>query len=122
MKKITIYTSKTCAYCKKLKEVFNAQDISFEEKDNTDNQEEWIRVQQVTGLAIFPTINHDNNYYLPGRDYNNPEQLISILKAVNKDTHSLDIKSKEAMKTLVYTINQGFGRIVQELKELKNVD
>ena len=70
MKEITIYTSKTCGYCKKLKEVFNSNDIKFIEKNNEDYQSDWIKIQKLTGLSTWPTTVQGNNYYIPGRDYN----------------------------------------------------
>lgn len=35
MKKITIYTTKTCPYCKMAKQYFNQNNVQYEEKDVT---------------------------------------------------------------------------------------
>ena len=120
MKEITIYTSKTCGYCKKLKEVFNSNDIKFIEKNNEDYQSDWIKIQKLTGLSTWPTTVQGNNYYIPGRDYNNPEQLLSLLNNDHTEEFSVELRSEQAMKTLIYSINQGFGRLITEINKLKD--
>ena len=120
MKEITIYTSKTCGYCKKLKEFFNSKDIKFTEKNNEDYQSDWIKIQRLTGLSTWPTTVQGNNYYIPGRDYNNPEQLLSLLNNDHTEEFSVELRSEQAMKTLIYSINQGFGRLITEINKLKN--
>jgi len=120
MKEITIYTSKTCGYCKKLKEFFNSKDIKFTEKNNEDYQSDWIKIQRLTGLSTWPTTVQGNNYYIPGRDYNNPEQLLSLLNNDHTEEFSVELRSEQAMKTLIYSINQGFGRLITEINKLKD--
>ena len=120
MKEITIYTSKTCPYCKKLKQVLDNKDIKFTEKDSTEYQSEWIQLQRVTGLATWPAVVQGDNIYLPGRDYNNPEQLISLLNNNNEEKYSSDLRVEQALKTLIYSINQGFGRLITEINKLKD--
>tara|TARA_R100000995_G_C3465212_1_gene115285 strand:+ start:768 stop:1148 length:381 start_codon:yes stop_codon:yes gene_type:complete len=120
MKEITIYTSKTCGYCKKLKEFFNSKDIKFIEKNNEDYQSDWIKIQRLTGLSTWPTTVQGDNYYIPGRDYNNPEQLLSLLNNDYTENFSVELRSEQAMKTLIYSINQGFGRLITEINKLKD--
>tara|TARA_Y100000004_G_C8773576_1_gene351799 strand:+ start:315 stop:695 length:381 start_codon:yes stop_codon:yes gene_type:complete len=120
MKEITIYTSKTCGYCKKLKEFFNSKDIKFIEKNNEDHQDDWLKIQRLTGLSTWPTTVQGDNYYVPGRDYNNPEQLLSLLNNNYTEEFSVELRSEQAMKTLIYSINQGFGRLITEINKLKN--
>ena len=120
MKEITIYTSKTCGYCKKLKEFFNSKDIKFIEKNNEDYQSDWIKIQRLTGLSTWPTTVQGDNYYIPGRDYNNPEQLLSLLNNNHTEDFSVELRSEQAMKTLIYSINQGFGRLITEINKLKD--
>ena len=120
MKEITIYTSKTCGYCKKLKEFFNSKDIKFIEKNNEDYQSDWIKIQRLTGLSTWPTTVQGDNYYIPGRDYNNPEQLLSLLNNNNNEEFSSELRSEQALKTLIYSINQGFGRLITEINKLKD--
>ena len=120
MNKIKIYTSKTCPYCYKLKEIFDKNKIKYEEKNSVEYQDEWLSIQKLTGLATFPTTVKGDNYYIPGRDYNTPEQLVQIIKSNIKDDFPIELKTKEAMKTLIYSINQVFNKIIHDLNQLKN--
>ena len=120
-KEIKVYTSETCAYCKNVKELLNKKKVEFEEKPNKENREAWVQIQRLTGLAIFPTVVVGDNYYIPGRDFNNPEQLLTMLMADdNLDSFTPEVRSEQATKTLVYSINQGFARMIQELSRIKN--
>ena len=120
MKKTVVYTSKNCPYCKKTIELFKQHKIEFIEKDSVENQADWVEVHTLTGIPMFPTTHHNGNYYIPGRDYNNPEQLISILKANPNNDFPVEVKLQEAMKTLIYTINQGMSRMFNEINKLKD--
>ena len=68
----------------------------------------------------MPTIYSKDNYFVPSRDYNTPEQLVQIMKSQDKFDTSNELRSKEAIKTLIYSINQGFGRMFNEIKQLKD--
>ena len=116
-----MYTSETCQYCKQVKEKLEQRKIKFIEKPGNKHREDWVKIQRLTGLAIFPTIVVGDNYYIPNRDFNNPEQLITILAAEdNSSNFSAEIRSEQAVKTLIYSINQGFARMLQELNKIKN--
>ena len=54
--KIIIYTSETFANCKNIKEIFDKEGIEFTEKKTIENQEEWSKVSNLTGLGILPTV------------------------------------------------------------------
>ena len=119
-KKIKVYTNSTCGHCAKLKEALKEANIQFTEKETSKNQKEWGLVQMITGLGMFPTIKAGNNYIIPGRDYNTPEQAIQRLQNI-EDLNKLsnDIKLLEAFKTLTFSINNGFQRMFQQLNELQ---
>ena len=119
-KKIIIYTQQGCLHCTKLKELFDKNEIKYVEKDKVEHHEEWVNVHSILGLATLPTIYFKDNYFIPGRDYNTPEQLIQMIKSQDKFDTSNELRSKEAMKTLIYSINQGFGRMFNEIKQLKD--
>ena len=83
MEKITIYTSETCPYCKQIKEELNKENIEFNEKLTKNYTEEWNNVTSLTGMPTIPTtptIEYQGQYFVPGRDYQNVNQLIDILK------------------------------------------
>ena len=77
---ITIYTNSTCGYCKQLKDELNKNDIEFKEKLISEFTVEWQDVVNLTGLPTTPTIKYKEEYFVPGRDYQNPQQLMNILE------------------------------------------
>ena len=83
--------------------------------------EEWSMVVALTGIPTFPTTIIEDSYFIPGRDYQNPEQIVQYIKNYNPENmFSEELKMREGFKTLIYTINQGFNKIIQELNKLKN--
>ena len=119
-KKIKVYTNSTCGHCAKLKEALKEANIQFTETVVNENQKEWELTQMITGLSMFPTVKVGDNYFVPGRDFNTPEQAIQKLKVVeNIDKLSNDVKLLEAFKTLTFSINNGFQRMFQQLNELQ---
>ena len=78
---ITIYTNSNCGYCKQLKDELNKNDIEFKEKLISEFTVEWQDVVNLTGLPTTPTVKYKEEYFVPGRDYQNPQQLINILQS-----------------------------------------
>ena len=121
-KEIKIYTNESCDYCKTIKELLNKEKIDFSEKLVKDNQKDWQQIVRLTGLGTFPTIVIGNEYYIPGRDFGGPEQMVNFLKNYQPQEANLssDIRLLESFKTMAFSINQGMSRIMQQLDELKN--
>ena len=119
MNKIEIYTANTCGYCNKLKDALKHENIKFEEKITTNFQEEFQDIVNLTGLATTPTIKYEDNYFVPGRDYQNPQQLINILKNFKKPKYSDSRRVLERVKTLNFHINTAFGRLDQLLRKIE---
>ena len=122
MKKATIYTSENCGYCTTIKDKFKENDLEFIEKERSEYINEWMQVSKLTGVPSFPTIEFNGDYYVPGRDYNAPEQIINHIKNWDKDAElniSNDIKLLEAFKTLTFTLNRSFSGLRQELQQIK---
>ena len=120
MNKIIIYTNEQCAYCKSIKEDFNKNDIEFEEKSSTVWKDEWQEIVNLTGMPTVPTIKYNNEYFVPGRDFGNGEQLISMLKAYTDSPYKQSKRVFERIKTLNYNIHQAFVRMDQLLKQIEN--
>ena len=119
MNKIEIYTANTCGYCNKLKDALKHENIKFEEKITTNFQEEFQDIVNLTGLATTPTIKYEDNYFVPGRDYQNPQQLINILKNFKKPEYSDSRRVLERVRTLNFHINTAFGRLDQLLRKIE---
>ena len=119
MNKIEIYTASTCGYCKTLKDELTKNNIEFEEKLTTDFKNEYQAIVNLTGLATTPTIKYEGEYFIPGRDYGNPQQLISLLEAFKSSEYDDSRRVLERIKTLNFHINTAFGRLDQLLRKIE---
>ena len=120
MEKITIYTSETCPYCVQIKDAFTKEKLKFKEKDIRKNEKSWQETVSLTGLPTTPTIYYKNNYFIPQRDFGNPQMLINLLKEFKESEFSLPYRNNEAIKTLNYNVAMAFGRLDQTLRKIEN--
>ena len=120
MKKITIYTSETCPYCNTIKETLEKNDIKFTEKLISEYKEEWGDIGSLTNMSQTPTIIINNEYFVPGRDFFNPEHLINIIKEFKKSKFDYSIRSFERIKSLNFNILTAFNRLDTTLRNIEN--
>ena len=119
-KKVTIYISKNCGYCTTIKENFNEKEVKFTEKEISEHNGEWNEVSRLTGLPTTPTIEFNNNYYIPGRDFQNPDQIVDYIKdwdVKNESDQFNDVKLLEAFKTLTFTLNMSLSKLQRDLQQ-----
>jgi len=116
---ITIYTNSTCGYCRQLKDELNKNNIEFKEKLISEFTVEWQDVVNLTGLSTTPTIKYKEEYFVPGRDYQNPQQLINILQTLPDFSHDYNKRTLERVKTLNYNMSVAFGRLDQLLRQIE---
>jgi len=114
MEKITIYTNNTCGYCDALKAELEKNNVKFENRITSEWEKEWNDVVSLTGMPTTPTVCYKDSYFIPARDFGNPQQLIEILKNFKKPTFSESKQALERIKTLNYSVNVTF----RNLKEL----
>ena len=119
MDKIEIYTNETCPYCKQIKQELTKKDIKFEDKLTADFTEEWQGIVNLTGLPTTPTIKYEGEYFVPGRDYQNPQQLINLLETFKPSQYDDSRRVLERIKTLNFHINTAFGRMDQLLRKIE---
>ena len=119
MKEIIIYTNENCSYCKRIKEELEKNNIEFINKITNNNQEEWQNVISLTDMPTVPTIYYEENYFIPGRNFQNPQNLIDILKNFKKSNFSLEQQALEKIKTLNYNISVAFNRLDQLLRTIE---
>ena len=119
MNKIEIYTNSACGYCKTLKDELTKNNIEFEEKLTVDFKDEYQAIVNLTGLPTTPTIKYEDEYFVPGRDYGNPQQLISLLEVFEVPKYDDSRRTLERIKTLNFHINTAFGRLDQLLRKIE---
>jgi glutaredoxin len=119
MKKIIIYTNETCPYCKQIKEELTKNNMTFENRLTSEFKNEWQKVTNLTGISTVPTILYKENYFVPARDFGNPQHLMSIIKDFKPSEFSPDIQALERIKTLAYGIQTAFGRTDQILRQIE---
>tara|TARA_R100000995_G_scaffold22196_1_gene9427 strand:- start:348 stop:737 length:390 start_codon:yes stop_codon:yes gene_type:complete len=116
---ITIYTNETCPYCKAIKEELNKANIEFNERLTKDWLSNWQSINNLTGMPTVPTIEYMNEYFVPGRDFQNPQQLMNILKTFESNDYDYSKRSLERIKTLNFHINIAFGKLDKLLREIE---
>ena len=118
--KITIYTSETCPYCKTVKDKLKESSIKFTEKDTVKSKKEWEEVFNLTKTPTTPTIKINGEFLVPGRDFQQPEHLISILSNFKKSKYSNNRQTIELLRTLNFNIFTAFQRMQQILQQIEN--
>ena len=118
-KEITIYTSETCPYCNTIKETLEKNDIKFTEKLISEYKEEWGDIGSLTNMSQTPTIIINNEYFVPGRDFFNPEHLINIIKEFKESKFDYSIRSFERIKSLNFNILTAFNRLDTTLRNIE---
>ena len=117
--KIVIYTNEQCPYCKKIKEKLEENKIKFTNKLTADYKEEWETITGLTGMPTVPTIYYKDNYFIPGRDFQNENHLLLIINDFKKSNFPIEQQNLEKIKTLNYSINMAFQRTDQLLRQIE---
>ena len=118
-KELVIYTMKGCDYCDKVREALTEKNIEFVEKLTNEWQEEWDKIIGLTNIPTTPTIYYKNSYFMPGRDFSNPQHLLNILKNFKNSEFSESRQALEQIKTLNYNMSTAFGRLDQLLRQIE---
>ena len=102
-----------------VKEELTKNDIEFEVKLIDEFKDEWDKVTSLTNIPTTPTIYYKNNYFIPGRDFGNPQMLINLLKEFKESEFPLSYRNNEAIKTLNYNIAMAFQRMDGVLRQIE---
>ena len=119
MDKIEIYTNNTCPYCKQIKDELSKKNIEFEEKLTPDFTDEYQEIVNLTGMPTVPTIKYNDEYFIPGRDFQNAQQVINLLETFKVSQYDDSRRILERIKTLNFHINTAFGSLDQLLRKIE---
>mgnify|MGYP000041016991 FL=1 len=119
MDTIIIYTNETCPYCKSIKEELTKANIEFKERITSEWPAKWQEINNLTNMPTVPTIEYHDEYFIPGRDFGNPQQLINILNIFEKINITHSKRNYERLKTLNYNISMAFTRTDQLLRQIE---
>ena len=121
LKEVTLFTSATCPYCKQLKEALDNEGVKYIEKTNDKYPLEWAKVAGLTGIAVFPTIEIEENYLVPRRDFQQiPQGVNMIIGLANPDLEkpSDTVRMIEGLKTLNYHMSTAFQQLDSKMKPI----
>jgi len=121
LKGVIIYTNQTCPYCKSIKELFEKNDIEFEERDTAEAKDEWLSIIKLTGTPSVPTIEYEGEYFSPGRDFGNPQGLVSILSNYKPSKFSDSRRILEKVVTLNFNFAQSINTLNARLTQLEGL-
>ena len=93
--------------------------MTFENRLTSEFKDVWQDIINLTGIPTVPTIYFKNNYFVPSRDFANPQHLVSVIKDFKSSKFSPDIQALEKIKTLAYNMQMAFGRTDQILRQIE---
>jgi len=120
MDKIIIYTQNTCGYCKTVKDELTKNNIEFEDRLTSEFEDEWNKIVSLTNAPTTPTICYKEDYFIPGRDFGSPQQLMDILKNYKQSDFQTPLQVLERVKTMNYNMATAFRRLDQLLIKIEN--
>ena len=107
VKKIYIYTTKDCPFCKNVKSTLIENNIEFTEREKSNFNNEWQEIVALTRMPVFPTINIGNECLIPNRDFSSPEQLIDIINYTLKENKKWT--KEDRILEMLKSMNHGIG-------------
>jgi glutaredoxin len=83
---VIVFTLDGCSHCLILKSRLNEESIPFTEIEISLNEKIWDKVVEQTGHNVLPTVfinpkdSDTGPIFVPGTDYQNPDDLIPKIK------------------------------------------
>ena len=116
---VIIYTNEQCPYCKQVKEKLDGSNIEYTTKLTNEHVEEWTEVVNNIGIGNVPCIYYKDTYFVPGRDFQQPEHLVNIINNFQKPTFSTEKLCYERIKNMNWHMANAFQRVDVILKALE---
>ena len=111
-KKIYVYTTKDCPFCKDIKTTLKDNNIKFIEREKSNFNKEWQEIVALTRMPVFPTINIGSECLIPNRDFSSPEQLVDVVNYTMKQGNkwSKEDRILEMLKSMNHGIAIYFNK------------
>ena len=116
-REVIMYTMKSCAFCKQLKDILDIKSIEYVEKDSTVHSNEWEQVKTVTMIPMFPTILLDDEYFIPQRDFQTAAQGADLIE-YRLTTNWVRPNPLPTLHEGVKTLNGAIGILSQRLTSM----
>ena len=124
LEKVTLLTNNV-PYCNTVKEYLDQEGIPYVEKTLKDNPDYINQATSITNLGMFPMIHAKDNYIVYQRDFQNPQQLVQVIKHIAnpdyKNSKVNDIKVLEHLKTVQYHVWTKLNNLENKLTPVLNI-
>ena len=124
LEKVTLLTNNV-PYCNTVKEYLDQEGIPYVEKTLKDNPDYINQATSITNLGMFPMIHAKDNYIVYQRDFQNPQQLVQVIKHIAnpdyKNSKVNDIKVLEHLKTTQYHIWTKLNNLEKQLTPVLSI-
>jgi len=127
--KVKVYSQKNCKYCDNIKETLKENEVDFENIEIDDNRDEWNEITRILGLGMTPTIGFNDEYWVPGRDFRGPDELIKRMEYINENPLP-PLTDEEKIETILNAtknlamslnnLNMQISNIHQKVNQLTN--
>ena len=117
---ILIYTQSTYNYCKQVKETLDNEGIKYVKKDHLKYSEEWKTLSQTTGMGVFPTLVINDNYIVPRRDFQNPQQAIQVIQILGDPDFKPDTSIDGKITKILERQNTNGYNLFMKIQHLEN--
>jgi glutaredoxin len=79
---VTIYTFPECPYCKELKQLYESNNIEFEEKNifSDEHKEEFGKIQEICNCDEVPIIRIEKQLFIPNVSFKTITEAVDITK------------------------------------------
>ena len=118
-REVVMYTMKSCAFCKQLKDILNEKSIEYVEKDSEVHVNEWEQVKAVTMIPMFPTILLDDEYFIPQRDFQTAQQGAELIN-YRLTTNWVRPNPLPTLHEGIKTVNGAIGILSNRLTAMSN--
>jgi len=120
LKKITFFNNGT-PYGNHIKDILSKEGINLIEKTS---HKDISKASSIVNYNMFPIIYVNNTYLAYQRDFNNPQQLISIIKSIaHPDFNNVQDKNKqiEHMKTANFLLYRKIDQLEKLITPVVNL-